>query len=138
MQRFALGVVEGIADAILVVREGDDLLVSIAEPDGFIELDNGHMAILLDDASLFDEIDEDVGASVGNGRLDVGNLNDEIIDLVGAKGGEDMFDGVNADLFDGDGGATGGITNLAEIGGDERLAREVGSAEGDACILLGG
>lgn len=87
-----------------------------------------------DNSGGFDQFAVFASAAVGDGRLVGIELDDGIVDSVAGKGGEDVFDGVDAGVAFGEGSGAVVLDDIFDAGFDFGFALEVDAAEADARI----
>ena len=128
---------EGVADSEFVSGDGDEVDASLREVYGVFERSDRLCGVLFEDAALFDHAEEWEGASVADWGFWAGEFDDEVVDFVGADSGENMFDGEDPDIADGDVCASGGIPDVLYGGGNFRLSGEVNATEDDSSVFFG-
>ena len=119
---------------LCVVLHLDVNLESVARIDGQLDAQNlvfiGNRlfddkiiarCILLDDARLMDGLDKIFRAAVHDGSFFHINVNQHVINTHSAQRRQDMLDGVNLHTAFAEGGSTGCIDDVIDIGFDDRL-----------------
>ena len=106
--------------------------------NGFADFPGFTWGALGDDAGFLDEFDEGLCGAIADGGFVGVHFDDGIVDAEAAKGGEDMFDGVDLDGAFGEGGGALDGLDLVDVGIDEGLVGDVDAAELEAVVFGGG
>ena len=87
---------------------------------------------------MFDKLDERSGGTIADGWLVGIHLDDCVVDAHAGEGGENVLYCVNFYGAFGEGGRALDGLDLIDIGMDERLVREIDTAEFEAVVLGSG
>ncbi len=118
--------------------DGDDGAVSHFLVDRLADFPDFARGVLGGDAGLFDQLDEGAGGAVADGRLVRGHFDDGVVDAHAGEGGEHVLDGVDLDAALGEGGGTLDGLHFIRIRVDERLVREIDTAEFETVVFRSG
>lgn len=118
--------------------DGDVGALAVVEVDRFTDFPGFTGLVLRFEASLFDEFDVWFGGAVSDGRLVGIHLDEGIVDAHAGEGGDDVFDGVDADGADGEGGGSLDCFDPVDVGVDEGFVGKVDTAEFESVAAGGG
>lgn len=129
----------GDGDAeLLVGDDGDEGAVAGFKVNGLADFPNFAGDGLFLDAGFFDKLDVGAGGAIADGGLVGVHFDEGIVDAKTDEGGEDVFDGVDADGSLGEGGGAFDGLDFGDAGVDEGLVGEVNAAEFEAVAFGGG
>ena len=130
-------VVDHDRDAEIVGRQRNDvdpfLIVLVA--DCLVDDQVVLRRILLFDAGLEQHVDKRLGAAVGDGGLDVVELDGEVIDLEPDDRGKYVLRGVDPGIADAQRGPARNIDHVVDVRRDLRLAAKVDALKAEAIVL---
>ena len=127
--------VDGELDGERVGRLEAGQLVAVADLDGPLHQDELLAGALLGDAALADEGHEGGRGAVEDGDLGTVDLDAAVVDAHAGERREDVLDGVDAGLAEGEVGGEGGVGDVLGAGRD--LGAEVHANEADAAVGRG-
>lgn len=129
----------GNGDAELFVGDdGDEGAIAGFEVDGLADFPDFAWDALFLKAGFFDELDVGAGGSIADGGLVGVHFDEGIVHSEADEGGEDVFDGVDADGAFGEGGGAFDGLDFGDAGIDEGFVGEIDAAEFEAVAFGGG
>ena len=129
----------GDGDAeFFVGDDGDEGAVAGFEVDGLADFPDLAGDGLFLEAGFFNQFDVGAGGAIADGGLVGVHFDEGIVDTESDEGGEDVFDGVDADGAFGKGGGAFDGLDFGDAGVDEGLVGEVNAAEFEAVAFGSG
>jgi len=129
--------IDGVTDGVAVGRIYGDELVAFTQFVRAQDLEVGALAALLTETNAGDHLDEGLRAAVENGKLEIVELDDGVVDAHANEGGEKVLGGGDEHAFLHE---RSGVADLGDVAADgcDFEAIEVGAAENNARVGRGG
>jgi len=125
------------ADAELVGGIDGDAAAVFDNFDGLKDAEVTAFAAEAAEAGLIEEFEERLGRTVENGNFDVVEVDEDVVDAVGIRGGEEVFGGGEEDALLHETGGVADSSDVVAVGFDRKIV-EVDAAENDAGVWRSG
>jgi hypothetical protein len=128
-----MGKIDVATDTKLVSGIDADAAAVFEDFDGPEDFEVAALAAKAAEAGLIEELEEGLGGTVKNRDFDVVEVDEDVVDAVGIRGGEKVFGGGEQDALLHEAGGVADASDVVAVGFDREVV-EVDAAEDDAGV----